>query len=373
MKATLGKILHLTTVHSPYDVRIYYKECVSLADAGYDVSLLCRVSKDLEKNKVKLIAAPVPKNRLLRPIATIPFLYRKCCQLDADIYHIHDPELILVGYLLAKKGKRIVYDVHEDLPKDIYYKDWIPSCLKPMVSKFANFIEKRISKSFSAVVAATKDIESNFHGAVRKVVTIRNYVEFERFAPKLIRQQFSEPVKLCYVGSLTEVRGIKEYICATHKLGLKLVLCGSFTTAKFQTECEQLPGWKDVEYLGSKSYLEVAGVLRSCDIGLVVVHDIPPFRLGLPTKLFEYMSAGLIAIGSNIPGIEEVITKNNCGICVEPNNADQLCLAIQSLLINQEQAFRLRKNGYDAAHDLYNWAAESKKLQTLYREIMEPM
>ena len=48
------KACHMTSAHNQEDIRIFYKECVSLASAGYDVYQISSGS-NYEKNGVQLI------------------------------------------------------------------------------------------------------------------------------------------------------------------------------------------------------------------------------------------------------------------------------------------------------------------------------
>lgn len=120
------RIVHLTSVHSALDNRIYYRECLSLAEAGFLVTIIGPHSEDIVTNHVQIKAIPAEHGRLARMTRAAWRVYVEALRQDADIYHFHDPELIPAGLLLRAQGKRVVYDIHEDLPKDILSKYYLP-------------------------------------------------------------------------------------------------------------------------------------------------------------------------------------------------------------------------------------------------------
>ena len=94
------RVLHLTTVHRPRDVRIFHKEVRALADAGADAHILA-------------LSRPAPRARRL---ALGWRMARAARALDADAYHVHDPELLPAAlWLRARTGRPVIYDVHEYL------------------------------------------------------------------------------------------------------------------------------------------------------------------------------------------------------------------------------------------------------------------
>ena len=98
------RICHVTSVHQRYDTRIFHKECTSLANAGYDVILLVADGKkDEVRNGVKIVSIDyVPTSRYRRILLSGHVMFRAAQQIDAEIYHLHDPELLPFG----KKLKR---------------------------------------------------------------------------------------------------------------------------------------------------------------------------------------------------------------------------------------------------------------------------
>jgi len=105
----MSKVSHLTSVHSRTDTRIFLKECISLAKHGYDVSLLVADGKgDDKKSGVAIYDVGASKGRLDRMRHAPSRLLKKALQLDADVYHLHDPELLLIGLKLKKRGKVVI-------------------------------------------------------------------------------------------------------------------------------------------------------------------------------------------------------------------------------------------------------------------------
>ena len=125
MKRKNVKICHITTVHSAFDIRIFYKECVSLTKAGFETHIIAPHLKDEFVNGIFIHSLPKPKNRKERVLKLLNLAFKKAVDLNADIYHFHDPELIPVGLKLKKIGKIVIYDVHEDVPRDILTKEYI--------------------------------------------------------------------------------------------------------------------------------------------------------------------------------------------------------------------------------------------------------
>ena len=131
----MTKVCHMTSVHPPEDVRIFHKECVSLAEAGYEVYLVER-GESCEKNGVHIIGlGDLPKNRLKRMTEGAKKVYEKALELDCDIYHFHDPELLPYGLKLKKKGKKVIFDSHENTLEQIpKFYSFICQRYKPFIA-----------------------------------------------------------------------------------------------------------------------------------------------------------------------------------------------------------------------------------------------
>src|SRR5665648_1215595 len=130
------KVCHVTSAHPRYDVRIFHKECKSLANNGFDVTLLVNDNLTNEFiNGVKIVSTQLkPKNRYDRMVKSKKNIKKQMLELDADIYHFHDPELLPEAGWIKYKGKKVIFDFHEDVSQQILFKKWIPQQIRHIVS-----------------------------------------------------------------------------------------------------------------------------------------------------------------------------------------------------------------------------------------------
>ncbi|MBY6037083.1 glycosyltransferase family 4 protein [Fictibacillus nanhaiensis] len=373
------KICHLTSVHSAMDTRILIKECQSLQKAGHEVVYIVPNAEDSVQFGVRIKGVmSTASNRLRRMVHTTSLVYEEAIRQDADVYHFHDSELIPIGLKLKAKGKKVIYDVHEDLPEQILSKQWIPGPLRKSVALAAKHFEKYASKRFDAIVTATPYINERFRKYNSNSITIHNYPLLQELIKTSEIQEVSKPLednkkRVVYLGGIYLLRGIKEMIRSVEKVNemhpVEFRLGGSFAPASLEDEVKKMSGWKHVSFLGFLNRHDVKEELSQANAGLVLLHPEPRFVVSYPIKLFEYMSAGLPVIASNFPLWEDIVRENGCGICVDPLNIDEIAKAIESILTNPDKAAEMGRNGRRAIEDRYNWEKESERLIGLYEGI----
>lgn len=218
------KVCHMTSVHPPFDTRIFLKECISLSQEGYDTYLVAQ-GDSCEKEGVHVVGCGESGGRFRRMAFFTRKIYREALKLDCDIYHLHDPELLSWGLKLKRKGKKVIFDSHEDVPAQIMDKPWIAPGIRKMISRCYSAYETYVVKRIDAVVAATPYIAGRFTGRARNVVTVNNY-------PKLDDIVFHDTLFekrdkiICYAGGISKIRGEDIMVQAMKDVDGVLILAG---------------------------------------------------------------------------------------------------------------------------------------------------
>jgi glycosyltransferase involved in cell wall biosynthesis len=302
---------------------------------------------------------------------TVSAVYRQAMELDADVYHVHDPELMPVALLLRMRGKKVIYDSHEHLPQQISTKPWIPRRLRRPLALVADRVERSATRFLAAVVTAEPYVQERFLGRAPAVVTVNNYPLLEEF-PEVSVDWAHKDASVCYVGSITELRGAREMVAAIERTDATLLLAGRFAPAVLETQLAAEPGWSQVEFLGQVARGGLTAMLTRARAGLVVLHPVPNYVDANPTKMFEYMSAGIPVIASDFPAWASIVNRHACGICVDPMSPAAIADAIQWLLEHADEAQEMGRNGRRAVETMYNWEAESSSLLELYQQLTTP-
>jgi glycosyltransferase involved in cell wall biosynthesis len=370
----LSGIVHLTCAHRIDDVRIFRKECRTLAAAGFDVFLVGPSKTSNKIHGVQIVHVPIPSGRLDRMTITVWHVLIRALVSRATICHFHDPELIPVGFLLKLLGRRVIYDVHEDCPRDIFTKEWIPAIVKYPVAAAMGAVERAAGWTFDAIVAATPTIARRFPSG--KTMTLLNAPILEELSeasgPAYVERSF----QVCYIGLLARWRGLFDMIEAAGRVGNGathcLLLAGRFATAIEEAEARAAPTWPSVTHLGWLDPGGVARLLAHVRAGLVVLHPKASLVDAYPTKMFEYMTAGLPVVASDFPVYREILDDGRCGILVPPADPVALARAIEWIFAEPEEAQAMGQRGRRRAETLYTWKTEREKLLSLYRRLSAP-
>lgn len=365
-------VVHMTSAHQrPDDPRIFWKECRTLAAAGYVVHLIAPNATHTTDMGVRIWGIPARPlgGRLGRMTASVFEVYRRARALAADLYHFHDPELMPVALLLSASGAPVVYDVHEDLAASVPDKEWIPLHLRGLTHWIVSRAEPAGADRLAAVVAATPVIAERFLHCKCRVVTVNNYPQLSEFQHVARLRDNGDP-SVCYVGRIDEVRGIETLVEAVAKTDARLLLAGSIQPARFADHLRTLPGWSRVVNFGHVDRPTVAEIIGRSRAGLVTLQPVARYLRSQPTKLFEYMAAGLPVIASDFPAWRAIIEGHDCGICVDPLDADAVAEAIRWIVAHPREARQMGENGLRAARTTYNWEAEGRKLIALYEQIL---
>jgi len=369
----MNQIAHLTSVHPRYDTRIFIKICCSLARNGYEVALVVADGKgDEVKNDVNIYDVGATEGgRLSRMTKTVDRVFAKAKALDVDVYHMHDPELMPIGRKLKALGKKVIFDAHEDLPKQLMGKHYLHPLLRRTLSLVFTYVERFFCPKFDAIVTATPVIRDKFLKMNKRSLDINNYPILGELGDVHGAVEWSVKYpEVCYVGAIADIRGGREIVKSLEQLDkVRLNFAGAFFDREFEAEVKGSNGWLQVNDHGFLNREQVREIMHRSIAGLVTFHDLPNHVDAQPNKMFEYMSAGLPVIASNFPLWRSLVVDNHCGICVDPLDVNAIAAAIKKLVDEPETAKKMGENGKKAVLTEYNWQFEEQKLLNLYSSL----
>ena len=203
-----GRVVHLTSVHPRDDIRVFLKECRSLAAAGFEVFLVVADGRGpAVVEGVRIVdVGPRSGGRIGRAVLTAARVFAAARRLRADIYHFHDPELLPWALLLRLSGAKVVYDTHEHLPEDILTKHYLPASVRRSLSYFAGRCELLAARGMSAIVAAYPHIQQRFRTVSVPSISVCNYPlaeELRRTGAWEARER-----QACYIGGISLNRAV---------------------------------------------------------------------------------------------------------------------------------------------------------------------
>jgi glycosyltransferase involved in cell wall biosynthesis len=370
------RIAHLSTVHPRNDARILHKMVRTLSRQDrWSVMLVVADGKGPGTDVGGIIIDDVGLpggGRIGRAIVGTWRAFRRVRQLRVDLVHFHDPELIPAGMALKLFGHRVVYDVHEDVPRQILSKHWLHPLLRRPAAWTMSFTEWVAGFVFDAFVPATPKIAER--GPARKTVMVQNFPILSELVLSNPSAYATRAPAFAYVGGIGESRGAREMVRAlTHVAAgarVTLELAGDIQPAALEAQLRALPGWSQVNYHGILGRAEVANLLGGVRAGLVVLHPIVNYRDAYPVKMFEYMAAGLPVIASDFPLWRQIVDTAGCGLLVDPLDPAAIAQAMRWVLDRPQEAQEMGRRGRRAIETVYNWEREAQKLLALYDQLL---
>lgn len=358
-------IIHITNVHNWNDLRIFQKMARSLCEAGLSVGVVgvCREITQPEVRKVDgvtvhLVPCKQEIGRAYRSTVLAWRVIRCALALNTKLYQAHDPELI--PFLLAARLKRskLIFDAHEDFVGQLEGKTWAKGLNRFAINAYARLLRFIINTSFDKILTATHSIAS-YHPE-KKSQVIHNYPVISDYKVTKGKKPLSKrPARGVFMGNLSEIRGIREIVEALehtqHVEGIDIA--GWFDDEAFKRKLENLPGWSKVSYHGLLTRTEVADILGHAKFGILTYYPLKNHLTSQPTKLFEYLSAGLPVLYSDFPVWHNIIQPNDLGVCADPKDPKSLAEGMDQLCATSIDD-SLSKRAQNLVEDLYSWDSE---------------
>jgi len=375
------RICHFSTVHHIWDTRVFYRECVSLA-TKYEVSLIAIGEKSGLINGVKVIGITKPSSFLKRFTLTAFQVFKEALHADAQLYHIHDAEMIPYGIVLALSGKKVIYDIHENTYHDILLKPWVEPKLKKLAANAYNILLK-VAKQFLhfIVVVAHPRFLPAFFVEEEECTIIQNFADLEQLKPYRVLDRASLPTnEIFYIGMIRDMYyEVDPLLLAIYNLKLKglsvkLHLVGYFGS-KASQGFDHLSFWdeikSEVEFYGRMEMAEAYEISKRCKIGVCLKNQPAEILVSHERKLFEYMAIGLPSIFANTHIYHELNNDTDIGICVDLTDAKAILSAIETLLSNGIGLNQKALNAAHASDTKYNWQIDLDKLFSCYEGLVQ--
>jgi len=375
-------VCHITTVHPPFDTRIFHKECRALVEAGYEVHLVAQHPRDEVVCGVRIHALPTPSGRIARMLIWPWRAYRKVMAIHPRpvLCHFHDPELLPLGAVLRLRGLKVIYDVHENVADDLRFKAYMPRWLGAAASLAYRIAEGILARGVPTVHVLVSI--ARHYPEPRAVV--RNLPILDAGGGAAARPgagRLRSRPRLLYVGDVTEERGALVMI----RLAAELARRGVDGELRIVGPCRE-PGVEDrvreavragglddrVVIAGRVPFDRVRGETAAADLGLCFFMPTPNNMNSLPNKLMEYMAVGLPVVASNFDCWREYVTDTGAGVQVDPQDVPAIADAVQRLLADPDLRRRMGERGREAVESRYSWQREAGKLLAFYRRLIGP-
>lgn len=367
----MKKICHITSTRQNSIPRL-------LRESGTAVNMdlkpiIVALGSTFERDGIDFIGVAPPKSRLERMLKTSRILVNEGIKTDAEIYQLHDPELLPYAMKLKRMGKKVIFDSHEFYARQIQVREYLPKPLRNIISSAYKAYEGHICRKLDAVLAVcTINGKDYFENRSKQTVFLENLPDITIFNDDDTEYKSREK-NVIYIGALSDARGITNLIKAAAIAETKLVLCGPFDSEEYRKTLEAMPEYKWVDYKGVLSRNEIANVLKTSGIGASTLRDVGQyFEIDtLPTKVYEYMALGLPVLISDTGYAKKLLSKDKFGVSTNPEDPEDMARNIKELISNPTASENMGKVGKQLVKTRFNWQEEEKKLIKLYNELLQ--
>ncbi len=322
------------------------------------------------------------KSKFFLPLKFVELIYKNyklLMQMDIDVIHCLGINPMIIAWLVSVKKKvPIVYDSHE-----LEYDRSTSSIVLKLVSRY---YEKLFIGKASQIIVSEGDFRAN---VMRKVNNIRVPVTYVRNCPPRVTESEIRPIDLreklgvpknsrilLYVGYVMPGRGILQTLEALSHLPKEviLVIVGAvLENVDFQNTVDKHGLNERVFVIGPYPYKELVNYTKSADVGLCLIENTClSYYHSTPTKLFDYIAAGVPPLTSNFPAMNEIVQnapEGEIGISANPDDPVEIANGIKTILDwDNEKLITVKDRMFNLHHSKFNWDVQEKNLLSVYSE-----
>lgn len=370
------KICHVTSAHNTDDVRIFKKECVSLAKKSEYEVFLVGSGEDRTENGVNVIGVgEKPSGRYDRMVKFAPKVIETAIKVDADVYHLHDPELMRFVLKLKKLGKKVIFDSHENVLESIDNKIYMPVWMRKVFKIYYFSLQHCVLSKIDAIVVVTPQMIEIYKKFNDNVVMLTNFPFID---PSILNANNIAAVQkgtFVFAGGISEQWSHREIIKAIEKIdNIEYRLFGA-ADENYLEELKSLKGWEKVYYGGRIPFEQVQHELEKAQgvFALLKPSQNTFFKQGTlgNTKLFEAFANGKPVIATDFVLWKDIVEVNNCGICINPDNVEAIEQAIRRILHKDAEEYKqMASCGKKLVTEKFNWGIQEKTLYEMYEDIL---
>ena len=378
MKPRKPRILMASSVHPWNDVRVYHKEAVSLAKIAHVRLIAVQANGAIQRRDASIHVECLPGKwngdgsgiTIRMRISRVTTIMKRVLGEKYEIFHFHDPELIPVGWLAKARGKKVIYDVHEDYKSAWSNREGVPWPIAWVRGAVGRAIEQFSLRVFDRFILAETSYNSLFDSW--RCLVVQNFHCATR-PSEPVRRHGHQPLKLVYAGGLSYARGVGDIIKAVSDMrqagdNVTLDLFGNSTSSGILDQIDRVPSNSWLSYHGYIPYPQLMDQLPEYHVGLSPLRDYPNYSRSLPTKILDYMAAGLAVVASNLPRTAEIATETAGIIMHEPGNMAEFRQCVRALL-DEPTRLKLARSG-NSSISRYRWGTQEEVLLRMYRELL---
>ncbi len=293
--------------------------------------------------------------------------------------HLHEGALLGLMVRLFT-GAKVIYNAHGTFVPELIatgaLKDGSP-LVKPL-SAFELWVERRVDRIVAQSLMRRDEFVRRGHDPA-KITVVEDVPELDDFdlPDERVDRNLEQRLRpngeqlLIYSGGMETYQGVDFLIdafrvIARERSDVRLVLFGR-PLEEYRKIIADLDLTQWVVFVDDEPFQRLPHYLKICDIGFA----LRLYGENVPGKLPIYMASGIAVVGTDAKGINTVITHDETGLLVPPNDVPALVAAIGRLLDSPEKARTLGERGKREARRRYDPAEAARELGRLYRNLLD--